>query len=67
MVVIPFTLAAGILFIGPLTGASFNVARTLGPAVVTNDFKFIAEYVVGILIGGAVAGLVHGLIFRMPK
>lgn len=67
MVVIPFTLAAGILFIGPLTGASFNVARTLGPALVATDFSFLAEYIVGILIGGAAAGFLHGLIFRVNR
>lgn len=56
---IPLTLAGAILFIGPLTGASFNVARTLGPALVTGNLQELLSYLVGILGGGALAGVLH--------
>jgi MIP family channel proteins len=56
---IPLTLAGAILFIGPLTGASFNVARTLGPALVTGDLTELLSYLVGILGGGTLAGVLH--------
>jgi MIP family channel proteins len=56
---IPLTLAGAILFIGPLTGASFNVARTLGPALVTGNLTELLSYLVGILGGGALAGVLH--------
>lgn len=60
---IGFTLAAGILAIGPLTGASFNVARTIGPAVAMGNYGQIGAYLVGILAGGALAGLLHSTFF----
>lgn len=64
---IAFTLAGLILAIGPLTGASFNVARTLGPAIVTNNFTELPAYLIGILGGGALAGVLHGYFFAPEK
>jgi MIP family channel proteins len=63
VLVIPAALAGGILFIGPLTGASFNVARTLGPALVTGNLTELLSYLVGILLGGALAGALHSSYF----
>jgi MIP family channel proteins len=63
-VVIGSTLAACILFGGALTGASLNPARTLGPALVTGDTQYLLWYLIGIFGGGALAGLVHGYVFR---
>src|SRR5258708_16706773 len=57
------TLAGCILFGGPLTGASLNPARTLGPALVTGKFDDIVFYMIAIFGGGALAGLVQVLIF----
>jgi MIP family channel proteins len=65
-IAIGFTLAAAILFAGPLTGASLNPARTLGPAIVTGNFRDIAFYLIGIFGGGAIAGLVHTFLFPLP-
>lgn len=62
---IGFTLAACILFGGPLTGASLNPARTIGPGLVTGDLREIVFYLIGIFGGGAAAGLVHTMFF--PK
>ena len=49
------TVAAGALVTGPLTGGSFNPARTLGPAVAGGDFTAHWLYwfapIVGMLIG----------------
>jgi aquaporin Z len=64
-IAIGFTLAASILFGGPLTGASLNPARTLGPGLVSGDTNAIIFYLVGIFAGGAIAGLVHVALF--PK
>src|SRR5215475_1367985 len=47
-IAIGFTLAAAILFGGPLTGASLNPARTLGPGLVSGDMNSIVFYLVGI-------------------
>jgi MIP family channel proteins len=62
-IAIGFTLAAAILFAFPLTGASLNPARTLGPAIVTGNFRDIVFYLIGIFGGGAIAGLVHTFVF----
>jgi MIP family channel proteins len=65
-IIIGFTLAAAILFAGPLTGASLNPARTLGPALLAEDRQSISEifyYMIGIFGGGALAGLVHADLF----
>lgn len=56
---IGFILIGCILMGGPLTGASFNPARTLGPAVATGDFTNIWIYFVGPPLGAIVAGLLY--------
>ena len=52
---IGLTLVFCILMGGPLTGASLNPARTLGPAIVTGNFSDLWVYLVGPLVGGAAA------------
>ena len=62
-ILIGFTLAAMILLGGPLTGASLNPARTIGPAFVAEETQDIGEvvlYVLAIFGGGALAGAFHG-------
>lgn len=61
---IGFTLAFAILMGGPLTGASLNPARTLGPAVVTGNFADLWVYLAGPLAGGALAALLYRTVFR---
>jgi len=56
-VVIGATLAVGVLVAGPLTGASLNPARTLGPALVTGSFADLWIYLAGPISGGALAAL----------
>ena len=55
------TLFVLIMFIGPLTGASFNPARSLGPSLFSGYFAGQLVYWVGPLIGGSLAGLLFGL------
>jgi aquaporin Z len=58
-VAIGLTLTAAILAGGPLTGASLNPARTLGPALAAGNIGYLLPYMVGPLLGAAVAGLLH--------
>jgi MIP family channel proteins len=54
------TLFALIMAIGPLTGASFNPARSLGPALFSGFLSGQLIYWVGPLVGAGLAGLLFG-------
>lgn len=55
------TLFVLILLIGPLTGASFNPARTLGPAVASGYLTDLLVYWIGPLSGGLIAALLFSM------
>lgn len=54
-VIIGLTLVVIHLALVPITGASVNPVRSLGPAIVAADFTDAWAYIVGPLVGGAVA------------
>lgn len=53
------TLFVLIVVIGPLTGASFNPARSLGPSIFAGYFENQLIYYVGPFTGGLLAGLTY--------
>jgi aquaporin Z len=55
---IGFTLMAGVFAGGPISYGAFNPATGIGPNLISQTFLPIWIYVVGPLIGGALAGLV---------
>lgn len=58
------TLVFCILMGGPLTGASLNPARTLGPAIATGDFANLWVYLVGPFAGAAIAAILYKAVFK---
>jgi aquaporin Z len=58
-VAIGMTLAFGILMGGPLTGASLNPARTIGPAVVVGNYADLWVYLAGPVLGGLGAAALY--------
>ena len=66
---IGLTIAADILAIGPMTGASMNPARSFGPALVSGIWEGHLIYWVGPIIGALLAALIweHVLVDKAAK
>jgi MIP family channel proteins len=64
------TLGMLVMVFGPLTGAGFNPARALGPALAGNHWDgighFVWVYTVAPVIGAVVAALVYTYVFTTP-
>lgn len=56
------TVLLNVMFAGPISGASMNPARSLGPAIVFNHFKGIWIYIVGPISGAISGAWVYNLI-----
>jgi aquaporin Z len=54
------------LFASPISGASMNPARTLGPDIVSTDFTGWWVYVFGDLAGAAIAVIIITLARGLP-
>jgi aquaporin Z len=54
------------LFASPISGASMNPARSLGPDIVSTDFTGWWIYIVGPCIGAALAVMIIGLVRGLP-
>src|SRR6266480_1505809 len=60
---IGLTIAADILAIGPLTGASMNPARSFGPAVASGVYEAQLLYWAAPITGALVASLLYEFLF----
>ncbi len=54
------------LFASPISGASMNPARTLGPDIVSFNFTGWWIYVIGPVVGASIAVLIIGLVRGLP-
>ena len=52
------------MFAGPITGASMNPARSIGPAFVSGNFESLWIYIVATVLGAAVAALVFNKLIK---
>ena len=60
------TIALLGLFASPISGASMNPARSLGPDLVGNNYTGWWVYVAGPVIGAAIAVMIIGLVRGLP-
>ncbi|XP_022740332.1 nodulin-26-like [Durio zibethinus] len=65
-VAIGATVLFNIIIAGPITGASMNPARSLGPAVVSGVYKNLWVFIVAPILGAMTATLVYSIL-RVPK
>ncbi|KAK1275033.1 Aquaporin NIP1-1 [Acorus gramineus] len=56
------TVLINVLVAGPISGASMNPARSLGPAIVANHYKSLWVYMVGPICGTVVGAWAYNLI-----
>ena len=53
------TVGLDAMFGGPITGASMNPARSLGPAIAASDFTSIWVYIAAPLLGATLAAVTY--------
>ncbi|KAJ8442447.1 hypothetical protein Cgig2_022330 [Carnegiea gigantea] len=61
-VAVGMTIMLNVFVAGPISGASMNPARTLGPAIVKNNYKGIWVYFIGPPIGTIAGASVYNLL-----
>ncbi|CAH1437344.1 unnamed protein product [Lactuca virosa] len=66
-IAVGMTIMLNVFVGGPISGASMNPARSLGPAIVKLNFKGIWAYIFGPLIGAISGGFVYNLLKPTKK
>ncbi|KGN57839.1 probable aquaporin NIP-type [Cucumis sativus] len=66
-VMVGMTILLNVFVAGPISGASMNPARSLGPAIVKRQFKGLWVYMLGPLIGAVAGGFVYNLMRYTDK
>lgn len=56
------TILVNVMIAGPISGASMNPARSLGPAIVANQYRGIWVYIVGPITGAVTGAWVYNII-----
>ncbi|XP_022842986.1 probable aquaporin NIP-type [Olea europaea var. sylvestris] len=60
--VVGMTIMLNVFVAGPISGASMNPARSIGPAIVKHTYKGLWVYIFGPLIGTILGGFAYNLI-----
>ena len=63
-IAIGFSLSAGVLLAGPVSGGAGNPARALAPMILTHTYPIWYMYVLGPLLGGVIAAWLYSLVGR---
>ncbi|XP_076932880.1 putative aquaporin NIP-type [Bidens hawaiensis] len=66
-IVVGMTIMLNVFVGGPISGASMNPARSLGPAIVKLTFNGIWAYIFGPIIGAVAGGFVYELLKPTEK
>jgi aquaporin Z len=66
-IAIGFTVGLEAMFAGPITGASMNPARSIGPAIVSGHFEHLWLYVVATILGALAAALIFVKLIHSDK
>ncbi|XP_073138956.1 probable aquaporin NIP-type [Henckelia pumila] len=61
-IAVGMTIIVNVLVAGPISGASMNPARTIGPALIMREFQGLWIYIVGPILGTIVGGFAYNLI-----
>ncbi|XVF40263.1 hypothetical protein PTKIN_Ptkin01aG0098200 [Pterospermum kingtungense] len=61
------TVLLNVMFAGPITGASMNPARSLGPAIVSNHYKGIWIYLTSPTLGAVSGAWVYNMVRYTDK
>src|SRR3954453_11996626 len=61
------TIGLDALIGGPVTGASMNPARSLGPALVSGEWHDFWIYLLGLIAGAALGSLAYQLVRGLPE
>jgi glycerol uptake facilitator-like aquaporin len=56
------TIGLDAMFGGPISGASMNPMRSLGPALVSGDFHALWLYIAAPLAGGSIGALLYQVV-----
>nr|AWT24422.1 aquaporin [Prunus cerasifera] len=65
-VAVGMTILLNVFIAGPVSGASMNPARSLGPAIVKHVYKGLWVYIVGPITGGLAGGIAYNFIRSKP-
>ncbi|KAB1205704.1 putative aquaporin NIP-type [Morella rubra] len=61
-IAVGMTITLNVFVAGPVSGASMNPARSIGPALLVHIYKGLWVYVVGPLVGTILGGLAYNMI-----
>ncbi|KAL8476727.1 hypothetical protein ACS0TY_029144 [Phlomoides rotata] len=61
-VTVGMTIMLNVFVAGPISGASMNPARSIGPAIVKHEFRGLWVYIVGPIIGTILGAFVYNLL-----